>query len=189
MVNHFQIDTNIMSNFDESLNYEKEFDMRTIMHPALPFKINNVFYPSPRDIMNISNMFRYQQNIQTPLKSIYDNFHPNARLNENQNKEYSESQSWGNNINNKLFEDFNKFSTAKVESSELNSRELKISKMVKNPILADLEEMSLDDIEKYAFSLAKDQGGCRFLQKKLEEFPDLARNIFHKVTQMITLIS
>jgi hypothetical protein len=79
------------------------------------------------------------------------------------------------------YEDFNKFNISKVESSELNSRELKTNKIIKIPNPNDFEELSLEEIEKYSFSLAKDQIGCRFLQKKLDEIPDLARIVFHKV--------
>jgi chemotaxis methyl-accepting protein methylase len=78
------------------------------------------------------------------------------------------------------FEDFNKFNISKVESSEINNRELKTTKLIKNPI-TDLEELGIEEIGKYAYSLAKDQAGCRFLQKKLDENPSLANDIFPKL--------
>jgi hypothetical protein len=83
--------------------------------------------------------------------------------------------------NNQIpFEDFNKFNISKVESSEINNRELKTTKLIKNPI-TDLEELGIEEIGKYAYSLAKDQAGCRFLQKKLDETPFLANDIFPKL--------
>jgi len=92
-----------------------------------------------------------------------------------QNVEKSSSSS-----NQIPFEDFNKFNISKVESSEINNRELKTTKLIKNPI-TDLEELEIEEIGKYAYSLAKDQAGCRFLQKKLDETPSLANDIFPKL--------
>jgi hypothetical protein len=92
-----------------------------------------------------------------------------------QNVEKSSSSS-----NQIPFEDFNKFNISKVESSEINNRELKTTKLIKNPI-TDLEELGIEEIGKYAYSLAKDQAGCRFLQKKLDETPSLANDIFPKL--------
>ncbi len=157
-----------------------------MINPHNPFKINNIFYPSPRDIINISNMFKPQHKIQNPLKSIYDTFNYNSNYSnsykENQTKEYVDSHfKPPANITSNNFDDFNKFNTSKVESSELNSRELKTTKIIKIPNPNDFEELSIEEIEKYAFSLAKDQIGCRFLQKKIDEIPDMASKIFHKV--------
>ena len=96
---------------------------------------------------------------------------------------------FGNQVGNNIkisttpFEEFNKFNVSKVESSELNNRELKTTKLIKNPT-TDFEDLSVEEIQKYAFSLAKDQAGCRFLQKKLEEIPNFANDIFPRVKQL-----
>ena len=47
------------------------------------------------------------------------------------------------------------------------------SKVVK-PSVHNYTEMKNDELAQNAFMLAKDQGGCRFLQKKIEEEPDFA---------------
>jgi hypothetical protein len=183
----FNSDNKPLSESGPNTDYNNSSQINNdIVNPHNPFKINNIFYPSPRDIINISNMFKLQHKMQTPLKSIYDTFNYNSNYSysskENQTKEYVDShfKPQANTPSNN-FEDFNKFNTSKVESSELNSRELKTTKIIKIPNPNDFEELSIEEIEKYAFSLAKDQLGCRFLQKKIDEIPDLASKIFHKV--------
>ena len=172
---------------NENMDHNNNSQQNTnLINSNNPFKINNIFYPSPRDIINISNMFKIQHNIQTPLKSIYDSFNNNTlncyNFKEIKNKEHIDSHFKPSmNVTAKDYEDFNKFNSSKVESSELNSRELKTTKIIKIPNPNDFEELSSEEIEKYAFSLAKDKAGCRFLQKKLDETPELATRIFHKV--------
>ena len=137
---------------------------------------------------NIPNMFQLQPVYSASIRSIYDkylNINFSFNIIESQNKEIFEaSQSYSNKVtpsSDKVpFEDFNKFNISKVESSEINNRELKNLKLSKNPV-SDFEDLGVDEIEKYSYSLAKDQTGCRFLQKKLDELPNLANDIFPKV--------
>ena len=137
--------------FDVNVNYHNNYQNinSSVRNPILPFKVNNIFNPSPRDAMKITNMYKLQQqNSQTPLRSIYDNYVPNNvnyfNFCENQSKEFFEvnihpptcviNQGCINsNTNGISFDDFNKFNTSKVESSELNSRKLKTTKIIKNP--------------------------------------------------------
>ena len=185
--------------FDVNFNYNQNFNNNNNnntnnnkLNPILPFKVNNIFNPSPRDAVKITNMYKYpQHNSETPLRSIYENYIPNKPYNfcENQTKEHLDvnicptTSIHGGSLNNNSisFEDFNKFNTSRVESSELNSRKLKTNKIIKCPNGTEFEELSNEDIERFAFSLAKDQAGCRFLQRKLDEIPNLALRIFHKV--------
>ena len=140
---------------------------------------------------NVPNMFKFHQNVQQPpIRSIYDKyFHYNISsyiVSESQNKEYLDYNVITS-ANPNSFEEFNKFSTAKIESSELNSRELKTSKLIKNPSQTDYDELSIEEIEKYAFTLAKDQAGCRFLQRRLDEIPSLAGTILARVLNCINI--
>lgn len=115
-------------------------------------------------------------------KSNTNNNNPNILINSNMSSQLNNTNhEKTSSTNNQIpFEDFNKFNISKVESSEINNRELKTTKLIKNPI-TDLEELGIEDIGKYAYSLAKDQAGCRFLQKKLDETSSLANDIFPKL--------
>jgi flagellar biosynthesis chaperone FliJ len=61
------------------------------------------------------------------------------------------------------------------------SRLLKPIKQVFHLPLDNLEELSEEEIEQYAYQLSKEQMGCRFLQKKLDECQQFGSKLYHKV--------
>lgn len=67
-----------------------------------------------------------------------------------------------------------------VEHSDKNNRLLKSSKILQTT-LENMEDYSDDEIEKFAYQLSKEQIGCRFLQKKLDQNLKLGGKIYHKV--------
>lgn len=145
----------------------------------------NISYAKPVDQSRESNNI-----IENNKSSIHNNNFSNTNVGnaipQGNNQTIEKPISSNNTI---PFEDFNKFNISKVESSEINNRELKTTKLIKNPI-SDFEELGFEEIGKYSYSLAKDQAGCRFLQKKLDETPSLANEIFPKLMdKMIELMN
>jgi hypothetical protein len=61
------------------------------------------------------------------------------------------------------------------------TRMLKPIKQVFHLPLDNLEELSEEEIEQYAYQLSKEQMGCRFLQKRLDDYQQFGSKLYHKV--------
>lgn len=85
---------------------------------------------------------------------------------------------YGDMMNNYVQDD--KINYNIVEHSDINNRLLKSTKLIQTPI-EDMENYTDEEIEKYAYQLSKEQLGCRFLQKKLDQYIKLGGKIYEKV--------
>jgi hypothetical protein len=70
-----------------------------------------------------------------------------------------------------------------VDQSDINNRLLKETKPMYNHPIENLEEFTDEQVETQAYQLAKEQLGCRFLQKKLEDKPKFGIKLYVRVTQ------
>ena len=108
--------------------------------------------------MNINNLDFYMNNIQN---QIYSNYLNSNYLNPNYYSLQTNNNIKNTNINNKF-----------QKNSHKNRRTMNISNLYK---------MDNNEIAKNSFNLAKEQIGCRFLQKKIEEDTEFAINKIYPV--------
>jgi len=119
----------------------------------------NYYQPYSRGINNI-NGISYNNNNHYIMNADYQQY-PQMSKNNKHNMMYLH-----NNVN------YNYSDLVGRDIFHNNNRMLNI----------DFNEMGNEELSNYCINLAKDQPGCRFLQKKLEDTPNLANDyIFHKV--------
>lgn len=68
-----------------------------------------------------------------------------------------------------------------IEQFENFNRILKPIKQVFHLPLDNLDDLTEEEIEQYAYQLSKEQMGCRFLQKRLDEYQNFGIKLYHKV--------
>jgi hypothetical protein len=66
----------------------------------------------------------------------------------------------------------------RVDQNELGVREFKTGRTSKTPLLGFMN-MEIQELTKHSYSLAKDQAGCRYLQKKIEEQPEIVNALIY----------
>jgi hypothetical protein len=122
-----------------------------------------------QNIQNIQNLQKqmnfYMNNIQN---QIYSNYLNSNYLNPNYYSLQPTNTNNNNNNNNNINNINNKFQ----KNSHKNRRTMNISNLYK---------MDNNEIAKNSFNLAKEQIGCRFLQKKIEEDTEFAINKIYPV--------
>ena len=164
-------DFNIMNNNNFNLN-------------NYPYFSNNFYFNDYSNIYNnenINNLFSNKN--QIPIH-FYNNF--------NNNKVNSNNYFYQNNyinINNNEINEFNlqNFSFNDInKSSNLNINQLnKLKKKTKPPLKLNLTQLSIEDLIKNSIILSKDQYGCRLLQKKIDEQPEIATDILNNILEII----
>ena len=184
MINNNNSNLNITNNDSNSfnpfyMNFQNQYPKNNKMNMRIKNNINNNFYqimPSINDInLNINPSYQIpnQSYINNPM--IYDNniqmnyyFHNQNILPQNQTIKFQKPQ---NNTINQI--------NTKTNNNNNNLNKIPKSKRILNT--STLYKLDNSEIAKQSYNLAKDQIGCRFLQKKLEEDTQFSLNSIYPI--------
>ena len=184
MINNNNSNLNITNNDSNSfnpfyMNFQNQYPKNNKMNMRIKNNINNNFYqimPSINDInLNINPSYQIpnQSYINNPM--IYDNniqmnyyFHNQNILPQNNTIKFQKLQ---NNTINQI--------NTKTNNNNNNLNKIPKSKRILNT--STLYKLDNSEIAKQSYNLAKDQIGCRFLQKKLEEDTQFSLNSIYPI--------
>ena len=134
-------------------------------------QIPGAFYSNPQ--MNNFNYFNPVPNNFCYPSNMGNNFNMNPMFNQGMMPQMSQPPPLQN-----------------INSSSVSSSGGNKTKKPKPQSQINFSSMSLSELIKNSNAISKDQSGCRFLQKKIEEKPELAgkilNNALHNIIQIIT---
>ena len=168
----FNNDFNIINN--------NNFNFNNFPNPSNNFYFND--YSNIYNNENMNNLFTKPN--QIPIH-FYNNFNNNNKINSNN---YFCQNNFIN-INNNEINEFNlqNFSfNDNIKSSNLSNNQInQLKKKTKPPLKLNLTQLSIEDLIKNSIILSKDQNGCRLLQKKIDEQPEIAKDILNNILETI----
>ena len=154
-----------------------------------------------KNFFDYSNMYNnnYLLNPNNPIINVNINTNSNAfgnNINPNNNFQQNNFINLNNNLNpinyqqifnrNPIQDHINNNNISTSSGNSINPQK----KKTKLPLKMNLNSMSLNDLIKNSDIICKDQTGCRLLQKKIDEQPEISLKIlnvcFEKIIEIIT---
>ena len=162
---------------------------------------NNIMFNNfqNKNFFDYSNMYNnnYLINPNNPIINVNINTNPNIFGNNINDNNFQQFINLKNNLNpmnyqqifniNPIQDHINNNNNISMSSSNsINSQK----KKTKIPLKMNFNSISLNDLIKNSNTICKDQTGCRLLQKKIDEQPEIASKIlnvcFEKIIEIIT---
>ena len=162
---------------------------------------NNIMFNNfqNKNFFDYSNMYNnnYLINPNNPIINVNINTNPNIFGNNINDNNFQQFINLKNNLNpmnyqqifniNPIQDHINNNNNISISSSNsINSQK----KKTKIPLKMNFNSISLNDLIKNSDTICKDQTGCRLLQKKIDEQPEIASKIlnvcFEKIIEIIT---
>ena len=167
--NFLNNNTNMIPNFQNQQNY---FDYQNLYNNN-----NYLLNPNNNPIINV--------NINTGISNYTNNNNSNT-INSNSNYQQNNYLNLNNNLNGINYPQM--FNIGNINDNLNNN--IVNKKKGKMSLKMNINNMSLSDLIKNSDVICKDQSGCRLLQKKIDEQPEIALKIlnvcFEKIIEIIT---
>ena len=168
--NFLNNNTNMIPNFQNQQNY---FDYQNLYNNN-----NYLLNPNNNPIINV--------NINTGISNYTNNNNNSNTINSNSNYQQNNYLNLNNNLNGINYPQM--FNIGNINDN-LNNNVVN-KKKGKMSLKMNINNMSLSDLIKNSDVICKDQSGCRLLQKKIDEQPEIALKIlnvcFEKIIEIIT---
>ena len=168
--NFLNNNTNMIPNFQNQQNY---FDYQNLYNNN-----NYLLNPNNNPIINV--------NINTGISNYPNNNNNSNTINSNSNYQQNNYLNLNNNLNGINYPQM--FNIGNINDNLNNN--IVNKKKGKMSLKMNINNMSLSDLIKNSDVICKDQSGCRLLQKKIDEQPEIALKIlnvcFEKIIEIIT---
>ena len=168
--NNFQMKNNYYNRKRQSDNYLHFQNQNPI------FINNNTINPNinNQDNSNFNNIYYNNSQIKTPQINYYQPFINQNPINQmNYYYNYQYNQNYNNN-----FIRYNFPNPYRSNSSNNITQNLNIYSPIRKNHNINYLSLSNEELAKQAHNIAKIQSGCRYLEKKIEDNPELVENLF-----------
>jgi hypothetical protein len=153
-------------------------NMNVVNPPSNNYFIPNIQFTN-NNVTPLTKPMRYSQ--QIPMYP--DMYTPSGQHYEEYEPEYVYEQQYAYEQNPRGYQQqpFNpNFNPHSTRNNRHNNQAGYMRQMeMKNSLKPSFMEFSDDDLAKYANNLAKDQAGCRYLQKRIDDNPDIVNTLIY----------